>query len=271
MPGRRRVAVLHSVFERTFHEQRRALYGWMTGLFAFVLIELAFYPTIRDNSQLTKLYESYPKAIRTLFAVSDLSTGAGYLRVEVFSLIGPLLIITLAILWGGDVVAGEEDRGTIDILLANPLSRRRLVLEKWAALLVGVVLATAGLAAGLAVGIAAVGMDISWSAVGAALVASALLGLLFGTVALALGAATGHRGWRGIAVVLAVVAYLLSSLADLVSWLRPLRPLSPWYHGLGVDPLGSGFQVGHLLVLVAMTAVAVVLAVVAYDRRDLAV
>ena len=104
------------------------------------------------------------------------------------------------------------------------------------------------------------------------MVSTALLGILYGTVALALGAATGRRGVaRGVAAALAVAAYLLSSLADLVGWLKPIRPASPWYHTLGVDPLAAGFLPLHLLVIVVMTAAVIGAAVTAFDRRNLGV
>lgn len=273
MRGRRTPgAQLHSVFARTVHEHRRTLAGWTVGLFAYSLAMTGVYPTIRAFPALAQLHESYPKALRSLFDITDLTTGAGYLRAEIFSLVGPALIIVLAVSWGGDVIAGEEERGTIDLLLANPITRRRVVLEKWAALVAGVALGALGLGAGLAIGIPATGMRIGAVSVLAAICAVTLLGALFGTLALALGAATGRRGLaRGLSVLLAVLAYLLSTLPTLVNWLRPLRPLSPWYHALGVDPLVRGFAPAHLLLVVALGACIGTAGIVAFDRRDLAV
>lgn len=272
MAVRRRPAALHSVFERSLHEHRRSLSAWAGGLFALSLIMAALYPTVRDNPQLSNLHESYPKALRSLFGITDLTTGVGFMRAELFSLVAPLLLIVLAVLWGGDLVAGEEDRGTMDILLANPISRSRVVLEKWAALVAGVAATGMALALGLAIGIPAVDLNIGAAGVAAAVVATVLLALLFGTVALVVGAGTGRRGLaRGSAGLLAVLAYLMSSLADLVGWLRPARPVSPWYHALGVDPLVKGFSTVHLLVPLGLTAVVVLLGVYAFGRRDLAV
>lgn len=269
---RRRPVALHSVFERTVHEQGRSLSSWTVSLFALSFGLMALFPTIRANPQLARLHETYPKALRSLFDLSDLTTAVGYVRAEVFSLTVPMLVVIFAVLWGSDLVAGEEDRGTIDLLLANPVTRRRVLLEKWAALAAGVGLASLGIGAGLGVGLAAFGMRIGAGDVAAAVVATGLLGLLFGSVALALGAATGRRGLaRGITALLAVAAYLASTLANLVSWLGPVRAASPWYHTLGVDPLVSGFEAWHLLLVVAITVAVVVAALAAFDRRDLAV
>lgn len=272
MPRRRRPAALHSVFERTIHEHRRSLAVWSSGLLVLVAVEAALFPTIRSNPQLTNLRQTYPKALRSLFGISDLTTGVGFMRAEVFSVVAPMLLIVMAVLWGGDLIAGEEDRGTIDILMANPVSRRRVLLEKWAALTAGVVGAGAALGLALAIVLPAVDLRISAAGAAAAVVAVVALALLFGTLALTVGAATGRRGLaRGSAAVAAVAAYLVSSLADLVGWLKDVRPVSPWYHALGVDPLARGFSPAHLLLPLVLTVVVAAVGIVAFDRRDLAV
>jgi len=269
---RARPARLHSVFERTLHEERRALIGWAIGLAALAVTMLAMYPTVRGNQDISQLIDSYPKTFKSLFGVYDYTSGPGYLRAEVFSLMGPLLLTIFGVLWGSDLTAGEEERRTIDVLLANPVSRGRVLVEKWAALVVGQAVAAATLGIVLVAGAPVAGLHIGWGPLWAAVVASALLGLLFGTVALALGAATGHRGLaRGVTAMIAVVAYLLSSLADIVTWVRRVRPVSPWYHAIGVDPLTTGFRPGHLLIVVAMIVVVVAIAAAAFDRRDLGV
>jgi beta-exotoxin I transport system permease protein len=265
-----RPASLHSVFERTLHEERRALTGWAVGLVALAVTMLAIYPTVRGNAEFSKLFESYPEAFRSMFGVSDYTSGPGYLRAEIFSLMGPLLLSVFSILWGSDLTAGEEQRRTIDVLMANPVSRRRVVLEKWAAMLVGTALAAFSLWLTLLFGGPLVQLHVGVAALSAAIVASWLVATVFGTVALAVGAATGRRGLaRGLGALAAVAAYLMSSLAEVVRWLEPVRPASPWYHALGVDPLGSGFQVVHLLVLVIIIVGAAFGALIAFDRRDL--
>lgn len=267
---RRRPAALHSVFERTFHEERRALIGWTAGLIALAVTMLALYPTIRGNHQFSELFNSYPKAFKSMFGISDYTSGPGYLRAEIFSLTAPLLLSIFAILWGSDLTAGEEQRMTIDVLMANPISRRRVVLEKWTALLLGTAIPAIGLWVALIAGRSAVGLHVTIGDLTAAVLASWLVAIVFGTIAMAVGAATGRRGVaRGIGALVAVVAYLLSSLAELVRWLQHVRPLSPWYHAMGVDPLGHGLQSLHLFVLVVVVLVAAVTAAATFERRDL--
>jgi ABC-2 type transport system permease protein len=264
-------ARLGSIFDRTLHDQRRALAGWAVGLALLAAWLLAVYPTIRDNADMAALLESYPKALREMFHLADFTSGPGYLRAEVFAFTAPVLLIVLGVLWGSDAIAGEEDRHTIGLLLANPVSRRRVVLEKWLAVCSGVLGAAGVLGVALAVGGSAVGLDVPLWRLAAAVLATGLLAVVFASLALAIGAATGHRGFaRGATLAAAVVAYLVSSLADVVSWMRPLRGLSPWHHALGVDPIGRGFFPLRLGLLVLLAVAFVGAAAAVFDRRDLA-
>lgn len=272
MGGSSRPTELHSTFERALHEQRRALVGWSAGLAALAITLLALFPSIRGNASINKLLDAYPETFRTMFGVVDFTTGPGYLRSEVFSFTAPVLVVILAILWASDALAGEEERGTIDLLMANPIRRRRVVLEKWAAVCAGVAGVTAALGVVLGVGDAVLDLRVPADRLMAALVATGLLAVVFGTLALAVAAATGRRAVaRGVTAAFAVASYLVSSLGGAVAWLRPVRPASPWYHTLGIDPIGNGFGAWHLAVVAVLTLCLAGLAAAAFERRDLGV
>ncbi|CAN5433872.1 hypothetical protein BH10ACT1_BH10ACT1_22830 [soil metagenome] len=261
---------IRSTFQRSLHEERRAVAGWSVGLAAAVGLEIALFPTIRAND-MAKVLDSYPEALRRLFSLNDFSTGTGFVNAELFSLVVPLMLVIFAILWGSDGIAGEEERRTLDLLLAAPISRRRVLLEKAAATAVGVASVGSVVLLVLLVGDAAADLGIGAVHLIAAVGSTVGLAILFGWIALGMGAATGHRGLaRGASAVLAVAAYLLSSLATLVPGLRPWRTASPWYHALGVDPLAKGTTVGHVTVLLGLGACALVAGSAAFTRRDVA-
>ena len=244
--------------------------GWTFGLAVYAFAMGAVFTSIHTNPLFDQIAKNYPEALKSLFQMSDYTTGVGYMRVEVVAVIAPLLVITFSILWGGDLLAGEEDRGTLDLLLANPVSRSRVFLEKFAALALGMFAAAGGLVLGLVVGSPLFDLKLGTSACLATGVSIALLALLFGTLALALGAATGSRGIaRGLTVLVVVVAYLVSGLADLVTWLKQVRPFSPWYHAMATDPLGTGWHLWHLVALLGVTVVIAAVGALAFERRDL--
>lgn len=266
--------MLRNAFLKTLRDAGRPIAWWTLGLVAMTALMVAAYPSVRDNPDLNKMVEDYPDAFKAFLGLGetvDYTSPAGYLNSELFSFVVPLLLLIAAIGAGARATAGEEERGTLDLLLANPISRRRLVLDKLAALCAEVAVLAVVLWLALIVGAAAVGMHISATHLGAAIAAAALLACAYGAIALFLGALLGRRGAAiGIAAAGAVAAYLLSSLAELVTFLKPLRVASPFYHYAANDALRAGLAPEHVAVLLGLAVLASVAAVVAFERRNLA-
>jgi len=263
-----------SVFRASVRTLRRSLAWWCVGLVGLVALMISVYPTVRDNPDLNELVQSYPEALKAFISFGgtvDYVSGAGYLGSELFSFMVPLLFLVAAIGNGAGAIAGEEERGTLDLLLSSPVTRFQVVTEKLAALAVELLALGTILWLGLWIGARAVGMDISAAHLAAATVSAVLLAAAYGAIALMLGAATGRRGLAiGLTSAAAVAAYLVASLAALVDALEVLRPLSPYYHYAAADPLRSGLDTGHTAVPVAIAAVAAIAAAVAFGRRDVA-
>ena len=265
--------MLRSVFLKTMRDLRRPLAWWSLGLIGMVALIVAVFPTVHRNPDLNRLVQNYPNALKAFFAFGggfDYTTGAGYLGSELFSFMVPLLLLVAAIGAGARAIAGEEEQGTLDLLLANPVSRRRVATEKLGALAAEVALLGVVLWLSLLVGVRAASMHISAAHLAAATFSTVLLALAYGALALLVGAATGRRAAAvGVAAALGVAAYLVSSLATLVDALKPIRYASPFYHYAASDPLRHGLALQHVGFLVLVALVAAALAVAVFDRRDL--
>ena len=97
----------------------------------------------------------------------------------------------------------------------------------------------------------------------------ALLALLFGALALAVGAARPGRGRAtAVAAGLAVAAWVFDGLAQTVNALDGWRPLSPYYQALGENPLREGVPWDGWAILAALTALLAAAAVAGLERRD---
>jgi ABC-2 type transport system permease protein len=266
--------MLHNVYLKSLRDMRRAIAWWSLGLIAMTALMISVYPTVRDSPELNKLVEQYPQALKAFLAFGgalDYTSGAGYLGSELFAFMVPLLLSIAAIGAGARATAGEEEAGTIELLLANPISRRRLVLEKTAALATEVLLLALVLWISLLIGVEIVGMDVSAANLGAATATAALLAFGFGALAVLAGAISGRRSVAiGIPAALAVTAYLVSSLGSLVGSLEFARRASPYYHYVASDPLRQGLDLGHAAFLVALGAAAALVAAFVFERRDLA-
>jgi len=266
--------MLHNVFLKTLRDQRRAILWWGIGLIILALVVIAYYPSIKGIPEFNTMVEQMPEGLRRLFMgqFSDILSPQGYLNTQLFFFMVPLLFLVYAIGLGADALAGEEERKTIDLLLSTPLPRWRVVVEKFAALLVLVSALAFSLWLGLAIGAAMVDMAISYGRLADITISGALLGLAFGAFALAVGCSTGRRGVAmGVAGIIAVATYFLNTLGPLTDILKPYQGLSPFYYYIEADPLVNGLNMGHAIVLMGLTIVCLIIALVAFERRDLAV
>ena len=156
------------------------------------------------------------------------------------------------------------------LLLANPIKRSKIVIEKaWAMVVCAITVGFAtfaGVTAGSLLG--GLGMDIGNIAATCLLVT--LLGLVFGALALALGAVTG-QGKVAVfgSIGAAGVFYLASSFLPLSESLAGYVKWSPFYYYLSSDPLLMGMDWGHGAILAGFTLGLVALSVVLFQRRDL--
>jgi ABC-2 type transport system permease protein len=263
--------MLPSLVRQTLRDWRRMVFGWSVGLVAVSLIYVGSWASLKNNPDLLRLKtEALPKSLSVSLGISDLTSGTGYLQGTVYSLVGPLLLAMVAIMLGARAIAGPEDDHVMDLLLANPISRRGLVAQRAAALIA--VLVGFGLILWIVPLVLSQSLDMGVSAVNvsAASLGLLLLGLLFGTLALAVGAATGRGSVAiGVAGTVAVAGYVIRALSESVSWMGGWRWISPFHYYLGSDPLHDGFNPGYLLVLAAASGVFVIIALVAFDRRDI--
>jgi ABC-2 type transport system permease protein len=259
-----------SVFAKTLWERRHGLLFWSLGAGVLVVSVLSVWPSVRD--EYAKLVQNYPEGLLAFLGVekSGLASSAGYLQAELFGLMVPLMLVGYAIAAGSATIAGEEDQGTLEILLVQPISRVRVVLQKYAAVATALALLAVALAAVLLVATPIFDLSVAAGDEIAATTSAFLLGAMFGAVALALGCATGHRALAaGSASALAVGAYLLTSLAGLVKGLQRFRPLSPFWWYSGNSPLTNGLSLPHVALLLAVTACAVAVAAYTFTRRDI--
>ncbi|GAA1937138.1 ABC transporter permease subunit [Nocardioides marmoribigeumensis] len=259
-----------TLFRKTMRDQRRALVGWGAGVVLLVLAESALWPTVRDMPDFGELLKSYPEGMRELFNVEAMTTGRGFLNAELFSLLLPALFITYAVGRGARLVAGEEEDGTLEVLLVTPLSTGRLLWEKALALATSVALLGVVLALGTWLCSLVFGLDLSLLQVLAGSLAVSALGLEYGLLALAVGAATARRAVAvGVATAAAVAAYVLYAVALFVDWLADWRGWSPFEQALSAGPLAG--SVPWQLVWVGLAGlVAVALAAPILARRDIA-
>lgn len=267
--------MLKNVFVKTLRDQRWSLLYWSIGLIAIAVIYVVIYPSISSMEAMNQYLEELPEGLMEMFTggeVIDYTSPVGYFNTELFSFMAPLIFLIFSIGFGTGAIAGEEEKGTLDFLLANPVPRWRVVVEKFGVMLVCVTVLTFIFWASLAISMVVIDVNLSLLKLAAALLGNMVLGLVFGAFSLWLGCLKGSRGLCfGISGGLAVLTYLLYALGSIVEGLKDYRFLSPFYHFLEPNILKNGIDPVHMLVLVGLVVVLFLASIPAFTRRDIGV
>jgi ABC-2 type transport system permease protein len=263
--------LLRNVFTKTLRDLRWPTFWVALGMGGMTAYFAILFPTYSKILDIQSLMAKMGPVAKIFGASGDVNTLTGFLHIELFSMILPALLVVLMAGMGSGFTAGEESKGTIDVLLSYPISRRRLVLEKALAVFIaGMVAVAATWLSGVA-GAALSSSPLAADNLAAACLMLLLLSLVYGSLALAISAATGNRGAAiGVAVGLLVVTYLIDGLATIVDGLNTIRWVSPFKYYMGNDPLRNGVNLGDAAVLAGLTVVFLAVSLVAFDRRDLA-
>jgi ABC-2 type transport system permease protein len=258
-----------------FADRRRALLWWAIGLVAFVLLIVVFYPSVEGQDEFNEMMENMPDSLRVLAGVSEdtsITSPVGYLNSQLFSNLFPVILLVYGIGLGANAIAGAEHDGTLEYLLAQPVSRREVSLARSVGMFLLVTAVGAIGAVSLAASAPTVGLDEGVGTVNlvAACTGSILLVWFHAALAFAVGAALGRKAVAlAVASAVAVGGFMLNGFGDLNDTLATLRVVSPWHWNLGSDPLTEGFTLFGTVPLLVGSAVLVLVGIVAFERRDL--
>jgi ABC-2 type transport system permease protein len=209
----------------------------------------------------------------TQFGGGDIFSLSGSMALGAIHPISLILNSIFAVGFATAAVAGERQRGTLEVLLARPLSRRKAYVTLLVAMLsfVGVALAATilgtilgSLISGVSDELAVARLPMLW-----------LNGfLLFGAIgAIALAASVTFDRLTpalGITVGFVVISYFLDVLGTFWPDAKGLQPYSLFHYFAPKRILEGSFEVVDFVLLAVVAAVAIVWALVVFPRRDLA-
>ena len=236
------------------------------GMTAVIAMVGALFPAVGDSIGQLDL----PEGVSDLLGGADYGSISGWMKSEIGAVYGPLVIGATAITGVAATLAGEEEDGSLGLVLAYPVSRSALLLAKAAAVAVNVVVVAFGTFVGLLLGVLLAGGGIPVGHSAALALHLAVFGWVTGALALLIAGATGRRALAaGAAAGYAVLGFLVNGFAPLVDAIDWLKYLVPFHYYADGDPLVHGVQAGNLAVLLVVTGVLMAAAVALFARRDL--
>ena len=216
--------MFRSILSKSLRDYRVPMLAWSYGMLVFMLGVI-----YTATPAVVTAFSSFARIVSFLGEPYAMNTPEGYITFRYMETVWPLLLSIWPILVGARMVRGEEERGTMDVLLATSQSRTRLLLEKVGALaialLVIAVFYTIGVVAGeVALGGGHVNVARAWLS-GLNLVN---LAFFFGMVALLISQVTeSRRVAAGLASGLLILFMLLNIAGRELNgiWIQYLSPV----------------------------------------------
>ena len=260
--------MLRTIFLKTLYEKRWSTLGWGIGIIALTMMTTLFFPTFKKafGESLNEIPESMKAFIGD---ASTYQTLGGYVDVQVIAQMVFLTII-MAVILGSGLIAGDEGSGTLQSLLAQPVKRSRVFIQKYSAMFAITLLTTSlifvtVLASGLLIN-----ESMDWWRMAQATFGMWLITLVFGVAAFALGAMSGKRALAGSLVgMVAFVSYIITSLAVTVEALKIPNKLSPFYYFNSPSIIKFGIDWGNVAVLIIIIVIFTVVGYIFFNKRDI--
>lgn len=252
---------------KTFRDARASIGGVAFALFAIAALVAGLYPMYRD--QLTD--ELFPEELRRFFGdVASIATPEGYYVSQHFAY-APMLAAVVGLIAGSAAVAGEEAAGTLDLLLAQPVRRSRLLLEKAAGIGLGIAAAALGSLLGFLVLAPWVDIGLALGPAAAAHLHMVHQAALFSAAAIAGSAWLPTRAQAGLAgAAVMIAAWVAVGLGAAIETLSVLRDVSPfgWVDYEAVLR-GDPWEWEGIVLDAVLTGALLALACWGFERRDI--
>lgn len=263
-----------TLFYQQLRRNRFQILGWGGSLLLLAVYLMLLHDAfISQQEQYLGLVAAYPPEMMAAFGgTADLFTPAGFLNFTFFSYLNVILGF-MAIAAGSGLLAADEERGRLDLLVAAPVSRLSLVAARLLAMLstfalilllswLGFVLTISGTLLKDTIG--AWELALPHIELLAFMLFFAGLALLLSQVLPARGAATS------VTVLLLLGSYILKIMVALDDKVADLERFSPLHYvkgGYAIDGLNLAWFFG----LLGCALLFIALAAWRFERRDLRV
>jgi ABC-2 type transport system permease protein len=263
---------MFTIFKHTLSRNLGTILGWGLSLALLGGYLILFYDTLAEQqAQLTQLVSQYPPELMAMFGgMEDMFTPHGYINVEFFSYM-PLILGIYIILSGSGLLVGDEENGTLDLVLAHPVSRTAVFwgrLLSFIATVLAILLITW---VGFVLAIPGTMLNITPAEMALPFLSLFALLALFGMLALLLSMLLPSRRLASmVSGLLLVASFFITTLSRLDENLVDLAKLSPlnyYQGGLALLDVEWGWLVG-------LFGAAVIFALLAwwrFERRDIRV
>ncbi|MEW6244082.1 MAG: ABC transporter permease subunit [Bacillota bacterium] len=238
-------------FKHTLRRLHGQIIGWSVGVALYGLWMVLLYPSVSKlGEDLDVLLNAFPKEMLAFFQnIRAIGTPMGYIDVYFFTYMH-LVIGIFAISAGAGLLAADEEKGILDLVLAHPVSRTGLFLGRLLGLICGlaIILLAGWLSWVLPAG--SVGLGLGWLQLLLPFIPLFAVLLLFAAAALFLSMVTPAARVAGMLTGAILVGnFLMLGLSNINEKLEPIMRFTPLHYyqgGAAVEGLNGEWLAGLL-------------------------
>lgn len=259
-----------TLIKHELRQGKNALLVWTIGIAFLMAVCILIYPEIETQMGGVGAMFAEMGSFSAAFGMDKLNFGEfmGFFGVECGNILG-LGGAFFAALSGISILAKEEKEQTAEFLLTHPISREKILIEKFVSLLLQIIILNLIVIAMTILSIYVISEDPEARSLALLFLAYFLLQLEIASICFGLSAFLSRSG-PGVGLGIAVFLYFLNIIANLTEAADWLKYLTPFGYTESADILADKcLNAGYLSVGLAFAVIGIGAGFYKYCRKDI--
>ena len=248
------------------------IFWWTFGVSLLIAVTILSYLAIKDQSaQLDQAMGSMTSSLGGFFGTNDFFSPEGYLSSQIYYIMLPILLIILVLNLASGLMNKVESDGTLEVTLAQPISRSKVMLGKlFAAISVLVIIAVVSFFVTYFCA-KIVGLETGTNNLIVTHFLTFAFSASFGMISFSLMAMSNitKKIANIVAIVISFGGYIVISLSSFVSQLEFSAKFMPYKYFNSGELLTGNVDKGLVIYLIGIFILGLVASFIGYNKRDI--
>lgn len=263
--------LMRSLFTKTLYDKRWFLFGWSLIIVFTIGFTVLFYPSLAQGNTFQELSKTVPGQLKGFIGdEQSFGTIQGYIAEQLYNFRVPLMLMIMALILALGLSVSDEERGTLRTLASLPLSRTRILWERWAAgVTIFVVTIVLGSLTAYLTSLG-IGETLPFDYLARITVVAVLFGITAFSIMYAAGVASGSRAITMIAgLVIIMGGFILTTFGMSVDWLKDWEVLSLMHYANTDQILKGDIDRLNLWIMIILSTLSLLVAIILFRHRDI--
>lgn len=256
----------------TIHQRRSSMFWFCVSLVLYSWMMVWFWEQM--GSTYSKMLENYPPELLALFGGTEVNfaTLGGFFQIEYLGLMWMIIIASAVVIFAVRAFAGEIGGGTMELLLAQPISRTKVAVTRVVAFIGYAVLLNAATFVPIQFIGPTYGIDLDAGTFWSVFALGLLFTLAVGGFAMLLSSAFRDGGKPAAiasgTLLLFWIADMVANVSEAAEFFDPVNIVTYWQPGVIIN--GGEASPDAWWIYAAIALVTLAGAVFVFSRRDVA-